>query len=51
MTFNEWAESHDLMDHERRLCKEYLTFLRRAAAMAHLLEVIQGEAAEAAGEK
>lgn len=28
MTFDEWAEQHDLVPHERILCREYLVYLR-----------------------
>lgn len=40
MTFDEWADSHDLMDHERRLCREYLAFIRAKEAGARLLEIL-----------
>jgi len=50
MTFDEWASHHNLLPHERKLCLEYLSFLRIKKLAAEMLAWIsQDEAADAAG--
>lgn len=43
MTFDEWADQYDLMDHERRLCREYLAYLRTQAFLRWLMEWMREE--------
>ena len=50
MTFEEWADQHDLTSHERQLCWEYLVFIRTKAYAAWLLEWIKETGAGKDGE-
>ena len=43
MTFDEWADSQDLDCAERRLCREYLAFVRQRKTMQELLDWIIAE--------
>ena len=44
MTFDEWADEHDLMPHERKLCREYLAYWRTKAFLEWLWEWVHKEA-------
>lgn len=50
MTFDDWADGHNLLAHERKLCLEFLSFLRiKNVAVSMWVWITEDEAAEAAG--
>ncbi len=45
MTFDDWADDHNLLAYERKLCLEYLSFMRIKKLAALMLAWITGDEA------